>query len=189
MGLLLLIHLLLALGCVIGPCNDMHYLVAFHFCNNLAEKEINGCFTLTVFLLALLIVFGAQYLFLTVSWVGLQCVNFVAFPGHTYLFLRYNTHDCFFSFLFHLPYYHNHYSLTLVMILFNCHFLVTSTETLCSHTIITQAIPSTLVNTTAAKFSMGTSVSCNAISLSVSQMSLEYPQYNSNVPRLNLKSV
>ena len=60
----------------------MHYLVAFPFCNHLAEEEIAGCFTLIVF--SLLSVFGALCLFLTVSWVGLQCV-IVAFPGHTYL--------------------------------------------------------------------------------------------------------
>ena len=92
----------------------MHYLVAFYFCNHLVGEEIAGCFTLIVFLLALLIVFGALCLFHTVSCVGLKCV-IVAFPGHTY-FLRYITHDCFFSFLFHLPYYPNHYSFTLVMI-------------------------------------------------------------------------
>ena len=48
--------------------------------------RIADCFTLSVFLLALFLVFGALCLFLTVSWVGLQCV-IVAFPGHTYLFL------------------------------------------------------------------------------------------------------
>ena len=59
---------------MIGPCLAMHYVVPFHFCNHLAEAEIAGCFTLIVFLLALLIVFGYLCLFLTVSWVGLQCV-------------------------------------------------------------------------------------------------------------------
>ena len=38
-------------GVVIGPCFAMHYLVAFHFCDILAEEEIAGCFTLIVFLL------------------------------------------------------------------------------------------------------------------------------------------
>ena len=71
-----------------GPCFAMYYIVTFHFFNHLAEEEIAGCFTLIVFLLGLLIVFGALCLFLAVSWVGLQCV-IVAFPGHTYLFLRY----------------------------------------------------------------------------------------------------
>ena len=80
---------------MIGPCFAMHYLVAFYFCNHLVGEEIAGCFTLIVFLLELLIVFGALCLFLTVSWVGLKCV-IVEFPGHTYI-LRYITHDCFFS--------------------------------------------------------------------------------------------
>ena len=71
-----------------SPCFAMYYIVTFHLCNHLAEEEIAGCFTLFVFLLELLIFFGALCLFLAVSWVGLQCV-IVAFPGHTYLFLRY----------------------------------------------------------------------------------------------------
>ena len=48
--------------------------------------RIAGCFTLFVFLLALFLVFGALCLFLAVSLIELQCVIFVAFPGHTYLF-------------------------------------------------------------------------------------------------------
>ena len=28
---------------MIGPCFAMRYLVAFHFCNHLAEEEIAGC--------------------------------------------------------------------------------------------------------------------------------------------------
>ena len=67
---------------MIGPCFAMHYLLTFHFCNHLSEEETAGFFTLIVFLL--LSVFGALCLFLTVSWVGLQCV-IVAFPSHTYL--------------------------------------------------------------------------------------------------------
>ena len=40
-----------------------------------SDEEMAGCSTLIiVFLLALLIVFGALSLFLKVSWVGLQCV-------------------------------------------------------------------------------------------------------------------
>ena len=73
MFLILLIHWSFVLsllgggrGLMIGPCFAMHNLVAFHFCNHLAEEEIAGCFTLTVFLLALLIIFGALCLFLTV---------------------------------------------------------------------------------------------------------------------------
>ena len=95
--------------------------------------RLAGCFTF-VFLLALFLVLGALCLFITVSWVGLQCVIAV-FPVHTYLFFRYTTHD-FFS---HLPNYRCHYSFTLVMIYFNFRFLVTRTETLCPYTIITQA--------------------------------------------------
>ena len=67
---------------MIGPCFAMHYFVAFHFCNHLAQEEIAGCCTLIVFLQALLVVLGALCLFLTVSRFGLQCV-IVAFPGHT----------------------------------------------------------------------------------------------------------
>ena len=73
---------LIVWGCVIGLCFAMLYLVAFHFCDNLVKEEIAGCFTLIVFLL--LSDFGALCLFLTVSWVGLQCV-IVAFPCHTFL--------------------------------------------------------------------------------------------------------
>ena len=45
------------------------------------------------------------------------------------------------------------------------------------------------MKTTAVKFSMGSSVSCNIVSLSVSQMRLEKPQNNSNAPHLNGQSV
>ena len=68
--------------CVIGPCFAMHNLVAFQFCNHLDEEEIASRFTFIVFLL--LSVFGALCLFLTVSWVKLQCA-IVAFLGHTFL--------------------------------------------------------------------------------------------------------
>ena len=47
------------------------------------QGRIASCFTLIDFLLVLFLVCGAMCLFLTVSWVGLQCVV-VAFPGHTY---------------------------------------------------------------------------------------------------------
>ena len=66
---------------VIGLCFAMNYLVAFQFCNHLAKEGIAGCFTFIVF--SLFSVFGALCLFITVSWVGLQCV-IVAFPGHTF---------------------------------------------------------------------------------------------------------
>ena len=57
---------------MIGHCFALHNLVAFQFCNHLAEEEIAGCFTFIALLL--LSFFGALCLFLTVSWVGLQCV-------------------------------------------------------------------------------------------------------------------
>ena len=100
MALLLLIHWSFVLslfgwvGVVIGPCYAL--LSSLSLPQSSGRGRIAGCFALIVFLLVLLIVFGALCLFLTVSWIGLQCVNFVAFPGHTYLFLRYLTHDCLF---------------------------------------------------------------------------------------------
>ena len=78
-----------------GPCYAL--LSGLSLLQLSGPGRIAGCFTLIVFLLALFLVFGALCLFLTVSWVGLQCVS-VAFPGHTYLFLWYITHDCFFLF-------------------------------------------------------------------------------------------
>ena len=120
--LLLLIHWLFVISLlgwmnvVIGPCYALLSGVSLLLSSD--RGRIASCFTLIVSLLALFLVLIALCLFLTVSWIGLQCVNFVAFPGHTYLFLRYITHDCFFSFLFHLPNYRNHYSFTLVMIYF-----------------------------------------------------------------------
>ena len=83
---------------MICPCFAMYYLVAFHFCNHLAEEEITDCLTLIVFLLALLIVFGAL-LFLTVPCVGLQCA-IVQFPGHTYLYFEVSLKMICFLFLF-----------------------------------------------------------------------------------------
>ena len=49
------------------------------------------CFTLIIFLLAPFLVFGVLCLFLTVSWVGLQCV-IVAFPGFCFVLLLYFVH-------------------------------------------------------------------------------------------------
>ena len=49
--------------------------------NHLAGKEGTGCFTLFAFLAS------CDCLFLTVLWVGLQCVN-VSFPGHTHLLFK-----------------------------------------------------------------------------------------------------
>ena len=100
--MLLLIHWLFVLslfgwvGAVIGPCYGI--LSGILLLQSSGRGRIAGCFTLIVFLLALFLVVGALCLFLMVSRVGLHCVN-VAFPGHTYLFLRYITHACFFLFL------------------------------------------------------------------------------------------
>ena len=80
---------------VIGPCYAL--LCGLSLLQSAGRGRIAGCFTLIVFLLALFLVFSALCLLLTVSWVGLQCV-IVAFPCHTFLFLRYITHD-FFLFL------------------------------------------------------------------------------------------
>ena len=102
---------------MIGPCYGLRS--GLSLLQSSGGGRIAGCFTLIVFLLSLCFVFDdALVLFPMVSWVELQCV-IVAFPGHTYLFLRYITHYCFFfSFLFHLPNYRNHYSPTPVMIYF-----------------------------------------------------------------------
>ena len=100
MVLLLLIHWLYVLslfgwvGVVIGPCYAL--LTGISLLQSAGRRRIAGCFTF-VFLLALFLVFGALCLFLTVSWIGLQCV-IAAFPVHTYLLLRYIIHDFFVSF-------------------------------------------------------------------------------------------
>ena len=88
--MLLLIHWLFVLslfgvGVVVGPCFAL--LSGLSLLQSSGRGKIAGCFTLIVFLLALFLVFGALCLFLTVSWVGLQCV-IVAFSGHICLFLR-----------------------------------------------------------------------------------------------------
>ena len=117
--LLLLIHWLYVLsffvwmGVVIGPCFALLSGIS------LLQPSGRGSISWLLYFNCLLVsaVFGALCLFLTVSWVGLQCV-IEAFPGHTYLILRYISHDCFFFFLFHLPNYCSHYSLTLVLTYF-----------------------------------------------------------------------
>ena len=81
---------------MVGPCYAL--LSGLSLLQSVGQGRIAGCVTLIVFLLVLFLVYGALWLFLTVLWVGLQCV-IVAFLGHTYLFLRYITHDCFFLFL------------------------------------------------------------------------------------------
>ena len=84
MVLLLLNHWLFVLslfgwvGVVIGHCCAL--LSGLSFSQSSGRGRIYGCFTLIVFLLALFLVFDALCLFLTMSWIGLQCVNFVAFP-------------------------------------------------------------------------------------------------------------
>ena len=121
MVLLLMIHWLFVLslfgwvGVVIGPSYALRS--GLSLLQSSGRERISGCLTLIVFLLALFLAIDALCLFLTVSWFGLQWVN-VAFPGHTYLFCEVHSHDCFFSFLFHLPNYHDHYSFTLIMIYF-----------------------------------------------------------------------
>ena len=103
MVLLLLIHWLFVLSLfgVDGCCDWSLFCYALLSGLSLLQSSgrgrIAGCFTSIVFLLALLIVFGVLCLFITVSWVGLHC-EIVAFPGHTYLFLRYIAH-VFFLFL------------------------------------------------------------------------------------------
>ena len=84
MVLFLLIHwLFFALIVWVGGCCDWSLfcyalLSGLHFGN---WQSSGRDLTISVFLLALLIVFGALCLFLTVTWDGLQCV-IVAFPGH-----------------------------------------------------------------------------------------------------------
>ena len=76
--LLLLIHWLFVLSLFgVGECCDLSLfcyalLSGFSLLQSSGQGRIAGCFTLIVFLLALLIVFGALCLFLTVSLVGLQ---------------------------------------------------------------------------------------------------------------------
>ena len=57
--------------------------MSFLVCNHLDEEERAGCFALIVLCLATV---NVLWLFLTVSWVGLQCVS-VVFPDHTHLLL------------------------------------------------------------------------------------------------------
>ena len=62
---------------MIGPCYAL--LSGFSLTQSSGQGRIAGCFTLILFLLALFHAFDAMCLFLMVSWIGLQCVNFVAF--------------------------------------------------------------------------------------------------------------
>ena len=59
----------------------MHYFMSFQICNHLEEEE-----KLVVFLLLFYschVTVNALWLFLTVPWVGLQCV-IVVLPDHTH---------------------------------------------------------------------------------------------------------
>ena len=64
----------------------MHYFVSFLVCNPIEEEETAGCFAFVVLPSECLVTVYALWLFLTVPWVGLQCV-IAAFPDHTYFFL------------------------------------------------------------------------------------------------------
>ena len=70
-------------------------LFPFWFCNYLHEKEKAGCFA---FLSSgCLVTVNVLWLFLTVPWVGLQCV-ILLFSDHTHLFFMFGTNwkivDC-----------------------------------------------------------------------------------------------
>ena len=60
---------------------------AFAICSHLDGKERADCFTLIVFLISswCFVAVSVLWLFLAVSWVGLQCV-IVVFPDLTHLF-------------------------------------------------------------------------------------------------------
>ena len=60
-------------------CFVIQYIAYVNFCNHLDVKERAGCFAITVFLAV-----SVLWFFLTVPWVGLQCV-IVVFPYHTHL--------------------------------------------------------------------------------------------------------
>ena len=68
-----------------GPCFVVHYFVTFLVCNNLAEEQKSGSFTLNAFKCHLTV--SVLCLFLTVLCVSLHCV-IVSFPGHIHLFLH-----------------------------------------------------------------------------------------------------
>ena len=63
----------------------MHYSVSFLVCNHLEEEETAGCFAFVVLPSECLVSVYVLWLFLTVPWVGLQCV-IVVVPDHTYFF-------------------------------------------------------------------------------------------------------
>ena len=58
------------------------YLCVFSsVCNHLNEEEMADCFAFLPFLC--LVTINVVWFFLTVPWVGLECV-IVVFPDHTY---------------------------------------------------------------------------------------------------------
>ena len=60
----------------------MHYTVSFLVFNLIEEEERAGCFAFVVIRMSYNVY--VLWFFLTVPWVGLQCVT-VVFPDHTYL--------------------------------------------------------------------------------------------------------
>ena len=63
------------------PCFVFNTLCRFYFCHHLDGEKRAGCFTLIVFLMSENVI--VLLLFLTVPWVGLQCVIEV-FLDHTH---------------------------------------------------------------------------------------------------------
>ena len=61
---------------------SMHYIVSFLVLNHLEEEERAGCFVFVV--IECLVTVYVLLFFLTVPWVGLQCV-IVVFSDHTNL--------------------------------------------------------------------------------------------------------
>ena len=67
-------------GFMSGLCFAIQYFMSFWICYHLDGEKRAGCFTLTVFLVTV----SVLWLFLTVPWIGLQCVILV-FPDQTHL--------------------------------------------------------------------------------------------------------
>ena len=63
-------------------CLVMHYFVSILVFHHLEEKRKLVALLLLFF--RCIVTINVMWLFLTVSWVGLQCVV-VVFPDHTYL--------------------------------------------------------------------------------------------------------
>ena len=93
---------------MIGPCYAL--LSGLSLSQSSGRGRIAGCFTLIVFLLALFLGFWCSVSLPrgVVDWAAV--CKFCGISGSYLFILRYITHDCFFSFLFHLPNYSNHYS-------------------------------------------------------------------------------